>query len=80
MAEQADLQQALRQCSLWRLKHAIVLQGKAAVKMFCTFDSQQKEGNFSMLPELHATLSGLKVSPDLSSRQLHGKSCCMWRP
>ena len=29
--------------------------------MYRLFDRQRNEGDFSILPELHATLSGLKV-------------------
>ena len=37
------------------------LQGKAAMSMYSQFEKGRDQGDFSILPELHSILSGLKV-------------------
>ena len=43
-----------RQCSM----HA---QGKSGMQMYHDFEEGRSKGDFSILPELHATLAGMKV-------------------
>jgi len=37
------------------------LQGKAGGKMYADFEGDRDRGDFSVLPELHSVLSGMKV-------------------
>lgn len=39
-----------------------VLQGKSGMDMYKDFEADRNQGNFDKLPELHAVLSGMKVS------------------
>ncbi len=36
-------------------------QGKAGGKMYADFEGDRDRGDFSVLPELHSVLSGMKV-------------------
>ncbi len=38
-----------------------VVQGKAGMGMYSQFEKDRDQGNFDLLPELHAILSGMKV-------------------
>ena len=38
-----------------------LLQGKAGMSMYRELEEGRSQGDFSILPEVHATLSGLKV-------------------
>ena len=38
------------------------LQGKAAMVMYAQFEKDRDRNDFSLLPELHSILSGMKVS------------------
>ena len=37
------------------------MQGKAGIGMYNQFEKERDQGNFDLLPELHAILSGMKV-------------------
>ena len=39
-----------------------VMQGKAGMESYRQFEADRDRGDFEGLPELHATLSGMKVS------------------
>ena len=41
-------------------------QGKSGMAMYSQFEKDRDQGNFELLPELHAILSGMKVHPMLS--------------
>lgn len=47
-----------------------MVQGKSAMRMYHDFEEQRSKGDFSILPELHVTLSGMKVMP----------TCLPWAP
>ena len=36
-------------------------QGKSGIGMYNQFEKERDQGNFELLPELHAILSGMKV-------------------
>ncbi len=38
------------------------MQGKSGMDMYKEFEMDRDQGNFDKLPELHAVLSGMKVS------------------
>ena len=38
-------------------------QGKSGMAMYSQFEKDRDQGNFELLPELHAILSGMKVLP-----------------
>ena len=38
-------------------------QGKSGMAMYSQFEKERDQGNFELLPELHAILSGMKVHP-----------------
>lgn len=42
---------------LWR-----AVQGRSSAAMYSRFEEEKANGNFDTLPELHATLSGCKVT------------------
>lgn len=42
------------------------MQGKAGMRMYHDFEERRSRGDFSILPDLHATLSGMKVGGILS--------------
>jgi len=37
------------------------VQGKSGIGMYNQFEKERDQGNFELLPELHAILSGMKV-------------------
>ena len=39
----------------------MVTQGKSGMAMYSQFEKERDQGNFELLPELHAILSGMKV-------------------
>lgn len=47
----------------------LVVQGKAGMQLYGQFEKDRDRGNFELLPELHAILSGMKVclSPSASA-------------
>lgn len=40
---------------------SVLVQGKSAMGMYKQFEKGRDEGDFTMLPELHVILSGMKV-------------------
>ena len=40
----------------------LIVQGKSGMDMYKQFDEDRNRGNFDLLPELHAVLSGMKAS------------------
>ncbi|KAK9847424.1 hypothetical protein WJX84_002360 [Apatococcus fuscideae] len=41
--------------------YALIFMGKSAMKMYKQFEKARNKGDFSLLPELHAVLSGMKA-------------------
>jgi hypothetical protein len=44
------------------------VQGKAGGKMYADFEGDRDRGDFSVLPELHSVLSGMKVQKNFDKR------------
>ena len=57
----ADLAMLAAWLGLSRYQYVAVLQGKSAMGMYKQFEKGRNQGDFSMLPELHVILSGMKV-------------------
>lgn len=49
--------------------YALKFMGQAAMADYRSFEEDRDRGDFTSLPELHATLSGLKVTPTQASMQ-----------
>ena len=53
-------------------------QGKAGMESYRQFESDRDRGDFEGLPELHATLSGMKASASLLSFPQHCLVLLYW--
>jgi len=54
--------------SVWGPSVCRAAQGKAGMESYRQFESDRDRGDFEGLPELHATLSGMKVRRVLAAR------------
>ena len=55
------------------------LQGKAAMVMYAQFEKDRDRNDFSLLPELHSILSGMKVGRGGAVLcSLSAKPSCCW--
>ena len=51
------------------------MQGKSGMDMYKEFEADRDQGNFDKLPELHAVLSGMKVSLSIRLTPTHRTPC-----